>query len=328
MGKAEGEAETLARQWLARGGNRWRPFLTVSVFQALREDQGKEIPDDLKKVAVAVECFHKASLVHDDIEDGDLQRYGAQTLHAEHGMAVALNVGDLLIGEGYRLLASCEVSSDIRADMIRIASEGQRELCLGQGAELSWNESPSPLSTKQVLGIFKQKTSPAFEVALQLGASYSGKRAEVSDVLKAYSQALGIAYQIKDDLEDVGEDSGLNFLDSIRPSVVLSTARERARDADRKIMDALWSRGYLNGTTSQDVRDLAVRLKADERALRLLENYKEEAVRSLQDLENANLKGLLRRVMGKIFNDIEIKGWCREFETRNAPSGEVVTQSS
>ncbi len=49
-----------------------------------------------------------------------------------------------------------------------------------------------------------------------------------------------------------------------------------------------------------------------------METYKEAAIRSLADLENANLKGLLRRVMGKIFNDLEIKGWCREFEVKNA----------
>ena len=55
-----------------------------------------------------MECFHKASLIHDDIEDDDAQRYGEPTLHVEHGVPVALNVGDLLIGEGYRLLAECE----------------------------------------------------------------------------------------------------------------------------------------------------------------------------------------------------------------------------
>jgi hypothetical protein len=59
-------------------------------------------------------------------------------------------------------------------------------------------------------------------------------------------------------------------------------------------------------------------LKADERARTLLETYKEEAIRSLRDVENANLKGLLRRVIGKIFNDTEIKGWCKEFEEKNA----------
>ena len=61
----------------------------------------------------------------------------------------------------------------------------------------------------------------------------------------------------------------------------------------------------------------ATELKADERARTLLETYKEEGIRSLRDLENASLKGLLRRVIGKIFNDTEIKGWCKEFEQKN-----------
>ena len=59
-------------------------------------------------------------------------------------------------------------------------------------------------------------------------------------------------------------------------------------------------------------------LKADERCHHLLESYKEEAIRSLAVLEHPSLKGLLRRVVGKIFNDVEIKGWCKEQEQKNA----------
>src|SRR5438309_7837805 len=76
MGAAEGESEAIGRQWLARAGKRWRPFLTVSAYQALRKDTGGALPNDIRKIAVAVECFHKASLIHDDIEDNDSMRYG------------------------------------------------------------------------------------------------------------------------------------------------------------------------------------------------------------------------------------------------------------
>ena len=82
-----------------RAGKRWRPFLTASVVQSLVETSQDGWSEDLKRICVAVECFHKASLIHDDIEDEDDQRYGEQTLHASHGVAVALNVGDLLVGE-------------------------------------------------------------------------------------------------------------------------------------------------------------------------------------------------------------------------------------
>src|SRR5688572_12435822 len=186
MGTAEGETEAIARSWLGRAGKRWRPFLTVAAFQALRSDTGKPLPEDVKKIAVAVECFHKASLIHDDIEDGDAVRYGERTLHAEYGVPVALNVGDLLIGEGYRLLTATNISPAQKAAMIQAAANGQRQLCRGQGAELCWARGPQPLTQHQVLEIFRKKTAPAFEVALRLGLLCAGieQHAEVEGVLK------------------------------------------------------------------------------------------------------------------------------------------------
>ncbi|MFA6545085.1 MAG: polyprenyl synthetase family protein [Limisphaerales bacterium] len=319
MGNAEGETERIARNWLMRAGKRWRPFLAVSAFQALRRDTGKPLPEDIKKAAVAVECFHKASLIHDDIEDNDSLRYGEKTLHEEYGTAVALNVGDLLIGEGYRLLAACKASPAQKAGMVRIASEGQRELCRGQGAELCWARNPQPLTQHQVLDIFRKKTAPAFEVALRVGALYAGveQHEEVEDVLHVYSEALGIAYQIRDDLSDLGDSGETNDIAGLRPSLLLAVAHEKAKDAQKELLASVWRRQLPAGTTVKDIEALYTELGADLRAKTLLETYKEEAIRCLRDLENPNLKGLLRRVLGKIFNDVEIKGWCKEQEQLN-----------
>jgi hypothetical protein len=224
MGAADGQTEELARHWLLQAGKRWRPFLAVSAFQALRDHPGANLPPDLRKVAVAVECFHKASLIHDDIEDGDEKRYGEKTLHEAHGLPVALNVGDLLIGEGYRLLAETGVSAEQRSRMLRVAADGQRKLCRGQGAELQWARHPAPLNQAQVLDIFRHKTAPAFEVALRLGALYAGNHESIADVLGAYSEALGIAYQIRDDLDDHSQTDECNDLTALRPSVLLAVA--------------------------------------------------------------------------------------------------------
>jgi geranylgeranyl pyrophosphate synthase len=319
MGERVGETEAIAREWLARGGKRWRPFLTVASFQALRDDEGdQELSDDLKRLALAVECFHKASLIHDDIEDEDFERYGAKTLHAEYGVAVALNVGDFLLGEGYRLIGECEIEDSRKSQMLLAASRGQRELCRGQGAELLWTRDPGPLKSSQVLEIFRQKTAPAFEVALQVGAACAGKLDDVSEALHSYSEALGIAYQIRDDMDDLSEDSGENVLGAIRPSILLSTTLEKAKGEDKAFMAELWSnQSSVDADTLMKVRQLAHDVKADDRCVTLLESYKESAIRCLSELENHNLKGLLRRILGKIFNDIEIKGWCREFEVKN-----------
>jgi geranylgeranyl pyrophosphate synthase len=311
-GQAEGETEKIAREWLGRAGKRWRPFLTVAAYQALRTTPGAPLPEDIRKVAVAVECFHKASLIHDDIEDNDAARYGEKTLHEEYGVGVALNVGDYLIGEGYRLISSCRASAEQKVEMLRIAAEGQRELCRGQGAELCWARNPAPLSSLEVIDIFRKKTAPAFSVALKLGAVYAGQLEEVDEVLSAYSEALGIAYQIRDDLNDLGESGETNDIAGLRPSLVLATAFERAQGPAKVQLEAHWRR--LSTSSPAEIEALFMELKADERCRDLLERYKEQAIRTLAEVENANLKGLLRRVIGKIFNDAEIKGWCKEFE--------------
>ena len=325
MGAPEDETERIGREWLARAGKRWRPFLAVAAWRALAGTDAT-MPEDLKKVAVAVECFHKASLIHDDIEDEDATRYGEPTLHAEHGIAIALNVGDLLIGEGYRLLAAADISAEQRAAMLAVAAAGQRELSRGQGAELLWARKPEPLTSLQVLDIFKKKTAPAFEVALRIGAIFAGIEShdEIEDVLRAYSEALGIAYQIRDDLADLGDPrkadaprEDTSDIAGLRPSLLLATAHERAECDNRKFTSALWERRLPESTTVAQIEKLYRDVKADERCKELLERYKEEAIRSLRDLENASLKGLLRRVVGKIFNDTEIKGWCKEFEAKN-----------
>ncbi len=321
MGRGEGRTEEVAREWLARAGKRWRPFLAIAAYQALRDEPGAPLPEDIRKIAVAVECFHKASLIHDDIEDNDTQRYGEKTLHEEHGLPVALNVGDLLIGEGYRLIAACQASAAQKAAMLRVASEGQRQLCRGQGAELFWTRQPAPLDAAAVIEIFRQKTAPAFEVALQLGAIYASleKQEEVAPVLTAYSEALGVAYQIRDDLSDLGTSGETNDIEGIRPSLLLAIATERARNGQGELLESWWRRQPLAGVDAARVESLYRELRADERAQTLLENYKEQATQSLRALENPNLKGLLRRVIGKIFNDTEIKGWCGEFEDLNLP---------
>jgi hypothetical protein len=293
MGPVDGVAEKIAREWLARAGKRWRPFLTVAAHQALRSDPEAIISDEIKKLALAVECFHKASLIHDDIEDEDTERYGKATLHAEHGVAVALNVGDLLIGEGYRLIGEARMPAMALVEMLKIAAEGQRDLCRGQGAELSWQRDPQPLTPAQVLEIFRRKTAPAFAVALLIGAAAAGQLDTTREALTRYSEALGIAYQIRDDLDDAHNDTVVQESGpvALHPNILEAVTRER----------------FANKPA-----------QAQEHCEMLLERYKEQAIRSLQDVDNANLKGLLRRIIGKIFNDLKIEGWCREFEQKNA----------
>ena len=330
-GPAASETETLARAELTRAGKRWRPFLTVCVHQALQDDPHAPAPDALRQVAVAIECFHKASLIHDDIEDGDTLRYGEPTLHATHGVPAAINVGDFLVGEGYRLLAESGFPPEVRAAMTAIAARGHRTLCLGQGEELLWARSPRPLGSREVLQIFRQKTAPAFSVALELGAAAANAEPAVFETLRNYSDALGIAYQIRDDLDDFApSDDAPDDVTALRPSLPLAVGYEQAKSEPelRPILERAWRRELVNGSASPDhLRALLDRFDAVERSRRMMEGYKEEAIRSLPGLTNPSLKGLLRRVIGKIFS-VEIQGWCSEFEARNAAGGQTVADAA
>jgi len=332
MGPAGDDTEAIARDWLARDGKRWRPYLATCVYTALAydgRDDELELGDDLKRLAVAIECFHKASLIHDDIEDGDAVRYGRPTLHVEHGEAVAINAGDFLIGEGYRLLSELDAPAEAKVAMLRAASEGHVTLSRGQGKELVWAKSPTPLSSIQVLEIFEQKTAPAFEVALRLGAFYGGADAEVHEVLGKYSEALGIAYQIKDDLDDFTGESDSHDLRDLRPSLLLAIAAKKARPgAERELIEALWTRATDYEDVSGEVQRILHARGVVDKANELLNAYEEQAIRSLRFLHNATLKGLLRRVVGKIFPRTLIEGYCSEFEARNAASREAGSQAA
>jgi geranylgeranyl pyrophosphate synthase len=273
------------------------------------------MPDDLRKLAVAVECFHKASLIHDDIEDADSSRYDRQTLHIAHGVPVALNVGDLLLGEGYRLIAECRCASGRKVEMFRAAAQGHRTLCLGQGAELCWSREPSPLSSAEVLDIFRRKTAPAFEVALHLGATLAGAGENVHEVLSRYSEALGIAYQIRDDLDDfhdgqTGQADRKGDAHVDRPNIVLAVATETAEGDDRRRLEDVWRR---RSTFQQHWAELAgffERTGVVARTSELMESYKQLAAGCLGRLDNPSLKGLLRRVITRIFNDTQTLFCC------------------
>ena len=323
MGTAGDETALIAREWLAKDGKRWRPYLATCTYLALKSDHQESEPElttTLKKAAVAIECFHKASLVHDDIEDGDEQRYNSPTLHAEVGVPVALNVGDFLVGEGYRLLGELD-----QVDLVTVAAKGHVTLSRGQGRELLWVRAPKPLLSMQVLEIFREKTAAAFEVALRLGAILGHADAKTHDVLCKYSESLGIAYQIKDDLEDFKGEADSNDLEQVRLSLILAIAHRRAEGAEKQRIATVIQSGTQELQT--DVRRIVKKCGALDKTEDLLEAYKEDAIRSLRFLSSPTLKGLMRRIVGKIFGEKLIEGYCSEFEARNATSRATGTDS-
>jgi len=308
--------DSLALDWMAGPGKRWRPFLTTCTLAALAPVHNIS-ERDIRRAAAAVECFHKASLIHDDIEDNDQKRYGRQTLHAAHGIPMALNVGDLLIGCGYQLLAELEVPDETKARLIACAAKGHRVMCQGQGEELAWSRHPHVLSSAQVLEIFRHKTAPAFEVALTLGALLAGANDAILDSLHQYSEALGLAYQIRDDLDDyqAPPEDQLRLLD--RPSIITALATEQAHGPERLLLIRAWQEPGVRETESARILSIFKDLGIDDPVRDMMERTKSQAIDTLMHIKNPALKGLLRRVISKIFGDLDLMGCCNDHATRN-----------
>jgi geranylgeranyl diphosphate synthase type II len=275
--------EQIAYQWLLKDGKRWRPFLLACTYSALN-DGTVDLPDEVRRLAIAVECFHKASLVHDDIEDSDDCRYGEPTLHKQYGIPVAVNIGDFLVGEGYRWISSVETRT---AELLRIAAENHRTLCLGQGEELYGMSHSQAFTADELIEVFRHKTSPAFGVSLLLGAVAAGAGDDLLATLQSFSESLGVAYQLRDDLEEYtsGETTDL------RASILLALAN------DHKPFEQLTS-------DTPNLDPIFNELMVVEKASQLLEHYKNEAVRALNPLQNALLKTLLRRVASKMLGGV------------------------
>jgi geranylgeranyl pyrophosphate synthase len=300
--------EQIAHDWLANGGKRSRPFITLAAYDALkgapgtRSAESLDLPDHVKRTALAIEAFHKASLVHDDIEDDDSYRYGRQTLHRQHGVPTAINVGDYLIGLGYRLVARHrkDLGGDCAADILNRLSEAHIRLSEGQGAELLWRgAADQTLTPIDALKIYALKTAPAFEAALYCGIRLAGPADAHEKMIAEFSKNIGIAFQILNDLKDWRGDednklvAGQDVL-AARPTLLLALALEGLPPAERAELLAL----LRAKTTSQSlglarIHRLYQKAGVFEKADRLVEKYRSRAEAIADDASPTELRELL-----------------------------------
>ncbi len=218
----------VAGEYLARGGKFLRPFVTLAAFDAVEADlreQPREqvvgvsgnraiVRESVKAAALAIEIFHKASLVHDDIEDDDPVRYGRQTLHREVGIPSAINAGDYLLGAGYRIMVALPgLDPGTIRDCLAILADAHVRLARGQGAELWWRDAPAiglaggrPLRPDEALEIYGLKTSPAFEAAVALGIRLAGLAPAAACDVGRYALHVGTGFQVLNDLKDWAGD--------------------------------------------------------------------------------------------------------------------------
>ena len=225
-GVPKGQTASVVRDYVLSHGKRHRPALVMATYLAFSDGgsaarrDAVALPNFVKRAGLSIEFFHKASLIHDDIEDNDDERDGMVTLHRKYGIPFAINAGDMLVGEGYRILTTIEEPS-IGHALLHTAATMHVELCRGQGMEFEGRATASSPSraTDSTVGdssgaarrdavalpcdeVFALKTGKAFEAALAFGLICAGVYDEWKGFCAEFSRHLGIAYQLRDDITD------------------------------------------------------------------------------------------------------------------------------
>jgi len=303
--------EVISRDWLQNGGRRFRPFMTLAAWYAASGkkplssgDETPEIPDAVASVAVAIEAFHKASLVHDDIQDDDQYRYGKTTLHRSHGVEQAINVGDYLIGLGYRLIHSArKFDPEASLDVLDSMSAAHLRLCDGQGAEMAFQQRPDlNLSPLDALQIYSLKTSPAFQAALYAGLRLAKHPLAETDLIAHYCRHAGVAFQVLNDLKDWQTDSENKVVSgqdaaSMRPTVLLALALKHCSDDQRQQLQQMLTVSDPDddaGKRAAQLQKIYEDLDVFERAEVLVERSRERAEELLEQIEDSRIRDLLR----------------------------------
>lgn len=307
--------ETIAYDFLATGGKRSRPLITLAAYDALTGGKGRlsaaelDLPDPVKRTALAIEAFHKASLVHDDIEDDDAYRYGTPTLHRQYGVGTAINIGDYLIGLGYRLVSRERkvLGAETAADILDKLADAHLKLSEGQGAELLWRDAADKaLTPLDALKIYALKTSPAFEAALYGGVRLAGPAEAYEKTVTDFSRNLGVAFQILNDLKDWAEDeanklvAGQDVL-AARPTLLLALALEGLSAGERSellgLIAAAREHDSPDDTAAADtvgrVRGLYQKARVFAKADALVEKYRARAEALADAVEPAEFRELL-----------------------------------
>ena len=302
--------EAIAYDFLAKGGKYSRPFITLAVYDAqiggcaTQDDAGgclTQIPTPVKRCALSIEAFHKASLVHDDIQDDDEFRYGCATLHRRFGTPTAINVGDYLIGLGYRLVSHerAALGADAVGDILYHIADAHMKLSEGQGAELVWRDSHNKqLTPADTLKIYALKTAPAFEAALHTGLRLAGPAAQYLEPIAQFARNLGIAFQIINDLNDWQGDDHNKLVaagDVIRgrPTVLWASAMAGLRGEKRTQLEKLVSSGPLPERALAEVRDLFEEAGAFEQAGHLVGEHQRRAEATADEIRPDALRQLL-----------------------------------
>ncbi len=182
----------------ASGGKRMRPLLGLLAYASITGEHQRALPG-----AAAVELGHNFSLVHDDIEDGDVERRHRPTLWAVHGIPQAINAGDTLFSlsrVALHRLTDLGFPDHTVLRLMRLYDETCLALCEGQYIDIAVGNAPEFGSVDLYFDMIGRKTASLIAASIEAGALLATDDDEVIARYRGFGWALGLAFQLNDDL--------------------------------------------------------------------------------------------------------------------------------
>ena len=271
------------RRLVEAGGKRFRPFL-VLLTSRLGPDHD---PLRAATLAAAVELIHAATLIHDDYVDESPKRRGRPTVAAAEGPARAVAVGDYYFAKATRLIA--ELGDP---DVTSTIAEAMEAICRSQIDDLEFR-GRYPGDEAAYLQVVRGKTAALIAAACVAGAQLSGASAEVVERVRRYGDAVGVAFQMTDDVVDFSEGSGKPLGQDIRERVLSLPLIYAIEDASlgAEIQELL--AGPLPDEQLRRVVDLVSRSGALERVNRQARGLVRAAVGELEGVDLDGVKSTL-----------------------------------
>jgi farnesyl diphosphate synthase len=198
------------------GGKRLRPLLVMAARQAVAQGQADDALDDAAlRAACSVEMIHAYSLVHDDMPcmDNDVLRRGKPTVHVQFGEAEALLAGDALQALAFEILTPLAdegglgLALPVQARLCQLLARASGHAGMAGGQAIDLMSVGRPLTEDQLRHMHSLKTGALLQVSVSMGAACGQAPAPALAALEGFGQALGLAFQVVDDILDVTADS-------------------------------------------------------------------------------------------------------------------------
>lgn len=196
------------------GGKRLRPLLVLASLQACTPQRNVAWMHEAGlRAACAIELIHAYSLVHDDMPcmDNDVLRRGKPTVHVKYGEAGALLAGDALQTLAFELLTppDSEIPFQVQAGLCGLLARGAGHAGMAGGQAIDLASVGTQLTLEQLRRMHRCKTGALLETSVVMGAVAAQASAQTTQALLSYGQALGVAFQVVDDILDVTADTAV-----------------------------------------------------------------------------------------------------------------------